>query len=113
VGECDHGRTHPRQLPCAQHQLVEAGGERRATLLAPEVGCERLHRTIVDAELAAGSAAGREQEQRPAPRPAQLGIGEVDRAAGEVGEDGVGVAELPLLEPGKDVVHRVHRRIMS
>src|SRR5205814_7517637 len=87
--------------------------QQRQALLAPEVDRERLHGAVVDAELPVRIAAGGEEQQRPAPRLAQVGVGEVDLDAREIGDDRLGVAELFALELSEDVRHRIHSRIIA
>src|SRR5207249_3431646 len=111
--ERDHRLTHVRQVSRAQDELVETCDEMPAPVLAPEVDGERLDRTVVDAELAMRVAPGREKEERPPPRLVQLLLGDVDLAAGRVGEDGVRIPELPALEPCEEVSDGVHAPIMA
>jgi hypothetical protein len=108
AGQEDDRLAHVRQVARAQRERVEPGGEAAAPLLAPEVGRERLDGAIVDAELPVRVAAGGEQQERAPARLVQLVVGEADAVARDVGEDGVGVAELAALETREEVFERVH-----
>jgi hypothetical protein len=100
--------AHPRQLARPESQLVQSRREAGAALLGPELGSERFDGAVVDLELAVWVTAGREQEQRAAAGVVQLAGGELERLAGEVGQDGFRVPELSSLELPENVVDRVH-----
>ena len=106
--EREHRLPHPGQVPRAQRERVEPGRETAAPRLAPEVGRERLDGAVVDAEVPVRVAAGGEQEQRAPARLVQLGVGEADFVACDVGEDGVRVAELAPLEAREEIFDRIH-----
>jgi hypothetical protein len=111
--EVDHRLADEGQVPGLEGERVKAPGETIAPLVAPEVGGERLDCAIVNAELPVRVSARRDEQERTPPGLVQLGVGELDLPACEVGEDGLRVPELAALEPGEDVCDRVHVRIMA
>src|SRR5262245_41965878 len=109
----DDGVARARQVTCAQREVVDRGGELRPPRLREEILGERLHRAVVDARLAVGIAAGRDEQQRAAQGLAELLLRQVDALAREVGEYRQRVTELACLhalEQGTDDVHSAVRR---
>jgi predicted membrane GTPase involved in stress response len=89
-------------------ERVQSGGEAAASLLTPEIRREGLDGAVVDAEVPVRVTARGEQEERAPARLVQLDVGEADSVARDVGEDGVGVAELASLEAREEIFERVH-----
>ena len=98
------GRSRTRRTSAST-----AARELRAPIVRVEVGRERLDRAVVDLELAVRVAARRDEQQRAAPRAVQLVVVDLDRLPAMYASTGSGIAELAGVDPGEQLVERIHR----
>src|SRR5579862_7192542 len=101
AGQVHRSLPESRQLAHPKNERVELAAKRLPAVVAVELHRERLHRTVVDTQLAARVTARREQQQRAAPRRPELALLHQYGLPGEIGEHGQRVAELAGLEPAE------------
>lgn len=84
-----------------------------APFVRVEVGRERPHSAVVDAELAMRITAGCHKQHRAAPGGVQLALVDRDGVAGDVREHRERIAELTGIHLAQQVVDRIHASSMT
>ena len=95
------------ELANAKDERIDRARELVAPFLRVEVGGNRLHRPVVDVELTVWVPAGRNQQQRTAPRTVQLGFVDRHRLTRKVREHRQRIAELACIDAAQHICDRV------